>query len=325
MGLFEEQISRKPDNYPWTQKYIETIWETPWNPNEFDFRSDYAQFKSDLTSDERGVVTRALSAISQIEVAVKKFWARLGDNLPHPSINDLGLTMAHTEVIHNKAYEKLLETLGLEDIFEENLKEEVVRGRIDYLRKYNKRVYEDDRKQFIYSIILFTLFVEAVSLFSQFYVILWFARRGLLKDTAQQVEYTRNEENLHAQIGIKLINTLKEEYPELFDEELENRVFEEAKVAFKAEKGIIDWILQGYKGDGLDADLLKQYVAFRISTHLSMIGVAEFEFKPNDIDRSEEFKWMDEELLGYNMTDFFARKDKNYAKNNRVWDIDLLD
>ena len=27
-----------------------------------------------------------LSAIGQIEVAVKKFWAKLGDNLPHPSL-----------------------------------------------------------------------------------------------------------------------------------------------------------------------------------------------------------------------------------------------
>src|SRR6056297_3858636 len=223
--LFEEQLSRKPDLYPWTKKFIDAIWEGFWTPDEFNFRSDYSQFKTDLTPEEQEVIVRALSAIGQIEVAVKSFWANVGTHLPHPSINDLGYAMANSEVIHNMAYEKLLDVLHLTHVFEENLNEEVIRGRVNYLRKYNEKVYENDRKQYIYSIILFTLFVENVSLFSQFYIILHFNRnRAVLKDCAQQVQYTRNEEMLHAQVGIQLINTLREEYPELFDDELVGRI-----------------------------------------------------------------------------------------------------
>ena len=88
--LFEEQISRKPDLYPWTKPFIETIWSGFWTPDEFNFTSDYSQFKSEMTDQERQVLVRALSAIGQIEVAVKTFWANLGDNLPHPSLRDLG-------------------------------------------------------------------------------------------------------------------------------------------------------------------------------------------------------------------------------------------
>jgi ribonucleoside-diphosphate reductase beta chain len=325
MGLFDEQLTRKPNLYPWTQNFIDVMWKGFWTPNEFDFRADYGQFKSELTEDEREIVVKTLSAIGQIEIAVKTFWARLGDNLKHPSISDLGYVMANTEVIHNIAYEKLLDILGLQDVFEENLKEPVVKRRVDYLRKYNKKVYDDDRKQYIYSIILFTLFVENVSLFSQFYIILWFKRfRNQLKDTAQQVEYTRNEENLHAQIGIKLINTLREEYPDLFDDELRQRIIEEAREAFYAEKRVIDWIVGDYKEDGLDADLLKQYVAYRINASLSQIGYDDFQFKPKAEDRSKEFKWMNEELFGYNMTDFFYGKDKNYVVNGKSWDEEEL-
>ena len=47
---------------------------------------------------------------------------------------------------------------------------------------------------------------------------------------------------LHAQVGIKLINTLREEYPDLFDDELEARVREECIDALKAESKVIDWI-----------------------------------------------------------------------------------
>lgn len=321
--LFEEQISRKPDLYPQASEFISTMWHGSWTPDEFDFKGDISQFKNELTEQEQQIITRTLSAIGQIEVAVKKFWSRLGDNLPHPSIADLGYVMADIEVRHNKAYEKLLDVLGLEEVFEENLREEVVAGRVKYLRKYLDKVYENDKKQYIYALILFTLFVENVSLFSQFYIILWFKRnKNLLNDTAQQVEYTRNEENIHAQVGIWLINTLRQEYPELFDEELEIRVRSEAWEALVAEAGIVDWMIGNYEADGLDANLLKQYIGHRIDVSMTQIG---FDMGNKTQPRHKEFKWMDEELYGYQMKDFFAGKDKNYGKNNKVYDIDELD
>lgn len=322
MGLFDEQISRKPDLYPQASEFINLMWHTNWTPDFTDFKGDYNQFKTELNDEERQVVTRTLSAIGQIEVAVKKFWSRLGDNLPHPSIADLGYVMADIEVRHNKAYEKLLDVLGLEQVFEDNLKEEVVAGRVKYLRKYLDKVYKDDKKQYIYALILFTLFVENVSLFSQFYVILWFKRnKNLLSDAAQQVEYTRNEENIHAQVGIWLINNLRQEYPELFDEELENRIREEAYAAFDAESAIVDWMIGDFKDDGIDADLLKEYISHRISVSLNQIGIQMY----STTTRHKEYEWMNEELYGYNMKDFFAGKDKNYGKNNKVYDIDELD
>ena len=235
--LFEEQIARKPDLYPWTKQFIDAIWQGFWTPDEFNFRSDYSQFKTDLTEQEREVIVKTLSAIGQIEVAVKTFWADLGKNLPHPSLRDLGFAMANSEVIHNLAYEKLLDVLQLTHVFEQNLNEEVIKGRVNYLRKYLKKTYKDDaKKQYIYAITLFTLFVEDVSLFSQFYIIMHFNRnKAVLKDCAQQVQYTRNEEMLHAQVGIKIINTLREEYPELFDEELQKRIEHECIESLKAE------------------------------------------------------------------------------------------
>lgn len=292
------------------------MWHGFWTPNEFDFKSDYSQFKSDLSPALQGVYTRSIGAIGQVEIAPKTFWGRLHENLPHPSIADLGFVLANTEVIHNIAYEKPLEILDLNDIFEEMLKEPAMEGRVKYLKKYADKVYKDDKKQFIYSIILFTLFVENVSLFSQFYIILWMNRfKNVMKDTAQQVQYTRNEENLHAQVGIWLINTLRQEYPELFDEELEQRIFEEIEEAFTSESNIIDWILQGYEDEGLDADLLKQYIRHRISSSMLQIGY-NFNYKA---ERYQEFKWMDEELHGNNMTDFFHKKPVDYSKNNKTY------
>ena len=273
MGLFDEQVSRKPNKYPWTQEVIDALWHSFWTPNEFNFRADYSQFWNEITEEERGVVTRTLSAIGQVEISVKRFWADLGKVFPHPSMSDMGLVMGNNEVIHNMAYEKLLDVLQLQEAFDDALKEPAVKGRVEYLKKYLDRVYEDDRKQFIYALVLFTLFVENTSLFGQFYVIMHFNRfKAVLKDTAQQVQYTRNEEALHAKAGILLIQTLREEYPQYFDQDLEDRIVEECENALNYEGSLIQWMLQGYESEGLNEGILKAYVKNRLSKSMGEIG-----------------------------------------------------
>ena len=319
MSIFEEQLSHKPNLYPWTEQFIESMHNGFWTDKEFSFKSDVQQYKTELTQQEQDIIARTLSAIGQIEVAVKTFWAKLGENLPHPALQDLGYVMANTEVIHNNAYERLLSVLDMEDIFEQNLKLDFIEGRVKYLRKYTHKFYKDSKKQYLYALILFTLFVENVSLFSQFYVINWFARyRNVLKDTDQQVKYTRNEENIHALVGMKIINTIREESPELFDEELEERIAQEAVCAYKAEGKIVDWMINGIQEDNLSAPIVKEFIKNRINNSLEQIG-----FKTVfNIDNSliEPTMWFEEELLGNNMTDFFHSRPVEYSKKNQSFD-----
>jgi len=321
--IFEEQVSRKPNLYPWTESFIEAMHAGFWTDKEFNFKSDVQNFKVSLTDQEREIIIRTLSAIGQIEVAVKTFWAKLGENLPHPSMQDLGYVMANTEVIHNNAYERLISVLGLESVFEENLKLEWIQGRVKYLKKYTHKFYKDSKKQYLYALILFTLFVENVSLFSQFYVINWFARfKNVLKDTDQQVKYTRNEENLHALIGIKLVNTIREEYPELFDEELEQRIADEAQEAFNSESKIVDWMVNGIQQEGLTAPILKEFIKNRINQSMKQIGfAAAFDI---DTELLKSSSWFEEELLGNSQTDFFFARPTDYSKSNQCFDADEL-
>lgn len=320
MTLFDKQVSRKPNLYPWTKDFQKAMWNGFWTAEKFSFDSDYSDYFKLLSEEEREIVKKTLAAIAQIEVEVKRFWARLGDHLPHPGIGSLGITMAGVEEIHNDAYEKLIERLGLDSIFEENLNVPAIAGRVGYLNKHNSKVYgKDQRKQFVYSLILFTLFVENVSLFSQFYIILNFNRfKNVLKDTSNQVKYTRNEELLHAQAGMKIINTLRAELPELFDEELESRILDACKAAYDAEANLIDWILGEYKSEKLDAPLLKSYVAGRLNESLEGIGYKAV-FEVSEDDERETF-WMTEGLLAPPVHDFFHSDGVGYQTSDQPED-----
>jgi len=143
-----------------------------------------------------------------------------------------------------------------------------------------------------------------------------------LKDTDQQVKYTRNEENIHALVGIKIINTIREEHPELFDDELEARIAHEAEQAFVAESKIVDWAVNGLSEDNLSAPILKEFIKNRINESLTQIGFK----KVFDVDAEllDKTMWFDEELLGNNMTDFFSSRPVEYSKKNQSFDENEL-
>jgi ribonucleoside-diphosphate reductase beta chain len=323
-SIFEKRLSYKPFDYSEiTDPLINAMWASHWTHNEFNFKSDVQDYHTSLTEEERGVIKRAILLISQVEVAVKSYWSNIGKHLPKPEIADMGAVFGGVEVIHSRAYSEILTKLGLEDEFTTLLDNEAVMNRVSYLNKYVDRVYEDDRKQFLYSLILFTLFTENVSLFSQFYTILGFNRfQAVLKDTANVVQYTSKEENLHAEGGMALINQIRAEHPELFDVDLESRIWEEAQVALDAEAKLVKWILQGFENQFLSEDILNNYLKTRVNESLRRIGFS-FEF-PTVKSVVGLTEWMDEEVFASALSDFFHKKPIDYAKSTKSFTAEEL-
>lgn len=323
MSIFDEQISRKPDLYPWTEQFIEAAQNNLWTHREFSFQSDVQDFKVNMTNEEREMIIRALSCIGQLEISVKKFWSKLGDNLPHPSLYDLGYMFAYQELTHGNSYERLLEVLGIEDAFDKVLEMPILKGRVGYLKKYLHKFHSDNKKQFVYSIILFSIFVENIALFSQFYTCMWFRRyKNYLKDTEKQTNYTTFEENLHHEAGCKIVNEIKKELPELFDDELKERIIEESKNAVEYEMKIIDWIIGDFHHEYLNKDLLDNFIKNRLNRSLTMIG-----YEPIfEIDQQllEKTFWFDEQINGNSQQDFFDNKSVEYVKSSQAFDEDSL-
>lgn len=318
--IFDEHLSETDDQY--TSKcdeFNEGMRNGFWTVKLFNFASDIQDFKTKLSPKEQEVISKTLAVIGNVEKRVKTWWWKLGLSLPRRSFIDLGITMANTEIIHFEAYSKLLKVMGMESLFDETKKEPLILGRDKYLGKYAHRYYKDSKKQFVYAMILFTLFMENVSLFSQFYIVLWFGRyKNVLKDTNQQVMYTKNEELVHSRVGMWIVNLARKEYPELFDEEMEQRVLAEAKEAFEWEAKIIDWLLDGYSGERLNPEIIKEYIKGRINESMKEIGYSQ----PFEIDQklARDFEWMDEEVIGNNFTDFFYKRPVNYTKANKSFD-----
>src|SRR3954463_15196147 len=169
MSIFTPRVAFKPFEYPSVSEYKKAINNSYWLVTEWNFIADSQQFYVHLNDTEREIVKRALLAISQIEVAVKRFWVQIGQHIPKPEVEQVGACFGDCEVRHADAYSHLLEVLGLDASFEEVLKEPVIAGRMSYLTKYLKQ--QDDNKNYTFVLSLFSIFIENVSLFSQFLVV----------------------------------------------------------------------------------------------------------------------------------------------------------
>jgi ribonucleoside-diphosphate reductase beta chain len=324
MSIFTERRNYKPFEYSYiTDPLINAMWASHWTHNEFNFLNDVQDYKTKLSEEEREVIKKAILLTSQVEVAVKSYWSNIGKLLPKPEIADMGAVFGGVEVIHAKAYAEILTKLGLEDEFQQLFTEKVVTGRVDYLSKYVNKIYKNDHKNICYSLVLFTLFTEYTTLFSQFYIVLGFNRfKGVLKDVANVVQYTSKEENLHAEGGIAILLEIKKQYPELFDEEFINKIKEEVYEAFKAEDLLVDWILGNYENEFLSKDILKTYIKRRLNECLEKMDMESVFILDEDLNKKTA--WMDEEVYASALTDFFHKRPIDYAKKMKTYNEDEL-
>jgi ribonucleoside-diphosphate reductase beta chain len=313
--IFRKRVAYKPFEYPQLADYSMAILNNFWLHTHYNYDSDIQDLKVNMPPEKAETAKRAILAISQVEVKVKKFWGNIGNYFPKPEIEEVGAVFASNEVVHARAYSNLLEIMNLNEEFEKLQEVPAIQKRIAYLER--SITTPVDNKDVFKNIILFSMFIENVSLFSQFYLLLKLNKDNKwLKGTANAIMATSTEETLHAKFGFDLVNTIKAEHPEWWTDDVKLQVLELAQEAVDAECSIIKWIV----GDD-DDDLFYELVCFiydRMNKGLKEVGVeGNFShFKQGDYD----FSWFDLLVSGTQATDFFASKSVAYSKGLQSFD-----
>ncbi|RAV29080.1 ribonucleotide-diphosphate reductase subunit beta [Sinomicrobium soli] len=323
MGIFDRRVNYKPFEYPDVLQFTEAINKSFWVHSEVDFTADTQDFHSYLSPAERRAIKNSLLAIAQIEVAVKTFWGNIYQHFPKPEFNGLGSTFAECEFRHSEAYSRLLEVLGYNNEFKDLLTVPVIRDRVEYLSAALKNANSEDHKKYVVSLILFSILIENVSLFSQFAIILSFTRfKGYMKNVSNIIAWTSVDEQIHANAGIYLVNKIREEYPGFFDEETVQHVKDTVKNSLEIEGKILDWIFEEGELDTIKKHDLLNFMKFRIDDSMEKIGLGRIygitaeEYAP--------LRWFEEEVFANSLDDFFAKRPVDYTKHDKSITADDL-
>lgn len=319
-NIFNKRINIKPYEYPDLLKFKDAIRHSYWIHTEFNTTGDIQDFKTSISNEEKEILKKTMLAISQIEINVKRFWGNLYNHFPKPEIDDVGGTFAESEVRHKDAYSFVLEKLGLNEEFKKITEIPAIKDRIDYLESFmtqNKENVMYEEQQTVLTLILFSLFVEHISLFSQFLIMMSFNKeKNLFKGISNIVEATSKEERIHGDFGIALYKIIKKERPELFDDVFINKLKTLSGKAFLAEKKILDWIYEKGDLDFIPKDVVLNYMSNKFNQSFKALGI-DFQYETNK-DLLEKTKWFDLELEATKGNDFFVKRSINYSKRTKT-------
>ncbi|WP_068598698.1 ribonucleotide-diphosphate reductase subunit beta [Vaginella massiliensis] len=316
MSIFDKRINYKPFEYPEVLTFTEAINKAFWVHSEVDFTADTQDFHSHLTPIERTAVKHSLLAIAQVEVAVKTFWGDIYDHFPKPEFNGLGATFAECEFRHSEAYSRLLEVLGYNDEFQKLMEIPVIKERVEYLSSVLKNTKSADNKQYVIALILFTILIENVSLFSQFAIILSFTRfKGYMKNVSNIIAWTSVDEQIHANGGIYIVNKIREEFPDFFDASTVEDIRNVVKHSLEVEERILDWIFVDGELENIKKKDLLNFMKYRVDDSLVKIGIEKvFNISA---EQYQPMAWFEEEVFANSLDDFFAKRPVDYTKHDK--------
>lgn len=312
-NIFKKRVALKPYEYPELLEYVDGIRHSYWLHTEFNFTSDIHDYLVNLTDAERNAIKNTMLAIAQVEVSVKTFWGDVYKKIPKPEVGAVGATFAESEVRHQDAYAHLLEILGFNSEFEKIKDVPAIMGRINYIEKAISNSHSDNHKEYTRTLLLFSLFIEHVSLFSQFLIMMAFNKhKGLFRGVSNVIEATSKEEQIHGLFGIDLMKIIKHENPDWFTAEYEESVIALCKEAYEAEMKILDWIFEKGELDFLPKATVSEFIKNRFNNSLGSIGFARI-FTVNE-DVLAQTEWFDDEIMTTKHLDFFVKRSVNYNK-----------
>lgn len=318
MALMDTRDIYRPFEYPEFEEIHRKLYTSFWHPDEVSLDEDIANFKHNLTEDERTVVSRILKNFVQSEIHIGCFWGDfVAGWFKKPEIQNVARYISGNESVHANGYDRLNESLGLAEYA--SLKEDKkLYARIETLINKKAKKPEDILKQ----LFLYSVMGEGVALFSSFLILFAFTKKNLMKGTGQIVSWSSLDESIHADVGAVLFNTMKKEYG-LINDEMKEELYAIADHTVETEMNLIDRVFEGVTIDFISKEAVKNYVNNRANKQLKKVGLVKRYTVNKELLKDTEF--FDIVVFGESTLDFFAAKETGYSRglilfDKKVWE-----
>ncbi len=303
----------RPFEYPHYFEYFRKQNQAHWLPTEVPMESDINDYRFRLTPQESNLIMQILRFFTQGDIEVNNNYnTRLIPLFPKPEIKMMLSSFAAMESIHIWAYSYLNDSLGLpEKEYSAFLEYEAMRNKYDYLQNFEVNTIED----LAVNLAVFGGFMEGVSLFSSFAILMNFPRLGKLKGVGQIVTWSIRDETLHSQGVSQLFRDLLAENRHVWTQTLRSTLYQACSDMVKLEDAFVDTCFALGAVPGLTAEEIKAYVRYIADRKLQDLGLDKlYMIKQNPLP------WLDIMVNAKEHTNFFENRATEYAKGAVVED-----
>lgn len=313
--ILGERAYYKPFEYERFFEYFKLQQQAHWLPTEISLADDITDYKVKLTPSEKNLIIQVLRFFTQGDIEVgNNYNTQLLKWFKKPEIVLMLTAFAAMEGIHVYSYSHLNETLGLpESEYSAFLEYDAMKSKYDFLQGFEVT----SRRELARNLAVFGAFMEGVSLFSSFAILMNFPRRGLLKNVGQIITFSIKDESLHSEGISELFNTMVDEDPTLLDEAMQEDLLSICKKMVSLEDNFIDTCFAMGDVEGLKAVDVKTYIRFIANQRLSRIGLPIL-YK---VDKNP-LEWLSVMVNGREFVNFFEARSTAYSKGSLIQDWD---
>jgi ribonucleoside-diphosphate reductase beta chain len=171
-------------------------------------------------------------------------------------------------------------------------------------KSFKTGTFEADQK-FLENWCVFSLILEGIFFYSSFAVVFGLQRQNKLTGSAEQIQYIMRDESMHLNFGLEIINAIKEENPDLWTKDFQDRIVNLVRKATVLEYTFAQEVFP--KGIfGLNADGFKQYIEHIADRRLQRVGL------PAQYGVTNPFPWMSEAIDLSKKKNFFETRVTEY-------------
>lgn len=248
-----------PFKYPWAWNYFLNANKNHWTPLDINMAQDVQDYHHKLNDNERHVYENVLSYLTTSDIlAMRNVGLAVMEKMSAPELQIYQARQVYEEALHTWTYQHCIETIGLDqgEIYNRYRVVPEIYGKIKIANRRLNSVLrsdidlnnKDDLQDFLMSYIFFAAVFEGCWFFNGFSPIFSLQRRGLMKGTAEQLQYIMRDEVMHCGFGIRTVKQLMQEEDIRPDPKALSEMWQEADAA---ETAYANYILRepilGYK------------------------------------------------------------------------------
>lgn len=310
-------LTLRPMKYPDLYDMYRDAIKNTWTVEEVDFSTDLMDLREKMTPGERHLIQRLVAFFATGDSIVSNnLVLNLYQHINSPEARLYLSRQLFEEAVHVQFYLTLLDSY-IPDPKERNEAFAAInnipsiRKKAEFSFRWTDSIHDlsvlknkDDRKRFLKNLICFAACNEGLFFFAAFSYVYYLRSKGLLHGLATGTNWVFRDESMHMAFAFRVIDIIREEEPDLFDQSLQDDVYAMMADAIECETLFANDVLaQGVSG--MSVRDMRQYLEFVADRRFEALRM------PIRYHAKNPFSFLDLQDV-QEVTNFFERRVSSY-------------
>lgn len=279
------ELTLRPMRYPAFFEMYRNAIKNTWTVAEVDFSDDLVDLQRRLLPAERHMVNRIVAFFATGDTIVSNnLVLNLYKHINSPEARMYLSRQLFEEAQHIEGYLTLLDNYipdhderheafaAIENIPSIKMKAQFYFKWMHSIHELEKLETKADRRQFLLNVICFAACVEGLSFYAAFAYVYFLRSKGLLNGLADMTNWVFRDESCHMNFAFAVMDTVRAEEPDLFDDELAEQVYSMVQEAVDCEVAFAEDVL-GQGVPGLSIKDMRDYLEYVADQRLMNVGL----------------------------------------------------